>query len=464
MASGKLFMPFITAASAGLLLAFPPAALADEYDDAIADATAHLDAAKVEQAAAQGDIERLDAERTDTDRQLEQELQARDEAFVSLYKLTRSEGNDVLGIILDATSFDEVARALDGYAELSEGFRNAVNRSQETLDALSADREDAENRLGAATDGIAAAEQELADAEARKAAYEEEQRRLEEERRIAEQQAAEEAARAAAEEEEGDDEDERELEEAEGDTGDDSGESSDEDSGEDEGWSEESDESDGGESEDASGDEEAADESDEGDYSPVISTAGDELAYTFCTLAYSKQVRNSDGYPRTESYAEAYESIWGSKGDRKWRAGKTQGRSCDRGVATAVVLSGLDSKFPRSCGSKKWGQYAHMNSSSKWANLGVWSGDESDLMPGDVLIRIKGLAGAKRNHVCMYVGHEMIMDVYNNVLKGTDADVGKPSSKAAWVSSSFQNGTSRGRAPGMGKDGDTHMYVFRYVG
>jgi hypothetical protein len=66
----------------------------------------------------------------------------------------------------------------------------------------------------------------------------------------------------------------------------------------------------------------------------------------------------------------------------------------------------------------------------------------------------------------MYVGHDIIMEVYENLLKGTDADVGVPDENAAWVSSSFSNGLSggnRGRAPGMGRDGDTAMNVFRCI-
>ena len=166
-------------------------------------------------------------------------------------------------------------------------------------------------------------------------------------------------------------------------------------------------------------------------------------------------------------YKKAYGSIWGAKGDASWPAGKVQGRACDRGVATAVVLSGFDDDFPRSCGSLTWGQWKHLNSSSRWENLGRWSGNESDLEPGDILIRVTGSSPkAKSDHVCMYVGHDIIMEVYENVLKGTDADVGEPDAKAAWVSSSFSNGMSggnRGRAPGMGKDGDTAMNVFRCV-
>ena len=441
---------FILSASVTLALsgAVVPVALADEYDDAIAEANTLIEDAKSQKEAAEKQV----AELSDENRRLEETLpekeRQRDEAIIGLYKLSQSSGV-ITAALLGSASFSQFSNLVEYYSDISENDIGTILELGNTAEALEQDMVAAKNSVSEAEEKLSAAHSKLEAAQAAKAEHEE-QLRLEELARAEEQRRqAEEAAREAESEDDYDDGDETP-------SPDDARDVIVEYSG--------TLPDDGEDKETEKTSENPISTQKNVSSSKASQSNGELLARTFCSLAYSRQVRYSDGYPRTSRYADAYEGIWGAKGDASWKAGKTQGRSCDRGVSTAVVYSGLDDAFPRSCGDRSWGQYAHMSSSSKWLSLGRWSGDEADLEPGDVLIRLKGMAGAEKNHVCMYVGHEIIMDVYENELKGTDADVGKPDASAAWVSSSFANGSERGRAPGMGKDGDTHMFVFRYAG
>lgn len=192
------------------------------------------------------------------------------------------------------------------------------------------------------------------------------------------------------------------------------------------------------------------------------------LAKAACSLSYSRPARHNPATganPRTKVYAKVYGAIFGKTDTRKraphvWN---TQGRSCDRGIATAVKWSGCDDSMPRTCA----GIYGRLKASTRWKYMGKWNGSEASLQPGDILIRLKAWQGVTGNHVCMYVGKDTAKDVYNRCLKGTDADKGAPT--GAWVSSHLNGGNppDKGYAPCIGDakyaGANTKMRVYRCV-
>lgn len=108
--------------------------------------------------------------------------------------------------------------------------------------------------------------------------------------------------------------------------------------------------------------------------------------------------------------------------------------SCDKGVAAAARWSGYDFDYP----AEVVAQYKYLKNSPDWKYLGHWSGKESDLQPGDVLIRTTNMTdkypGTNTHHTCVYVGSEVAMAVYNTYIKGTDGDLGTPTADATFVS------------------------------
>lgn len=160
-----------------------------------------------------------------------------------------------------------------------------------------------------------------------------------------------------------------------------------------------------------------------------------------------------------------YGAIFGKTDTRKrapnvWNV---QGRSCDRSIASIVRFSGYDDSIPRTCA----GIYAHLAKSSRWKNCGKWSGKESDLKPGDILIRLKVWQGVSGNHVCMFVGKDIALEIYKANLKGTDADKGTPTGN--WVSGHLAGGNppNKGYAPCIGNasyaGAKTSARVFRCI-
>ncbi len=142
-----------------------------------------------------------------------------------------------------------------------------------------------------------------------------------------------------------------------------------------------------------------------------------------------------------------------------------QGRDCGRAILSIVWWSGWDTGMPRTVAKMR----KHMLDSDRWQNRGLWNGKESSLQPGDILIRVKGIDGAKGNHVCMYVGNAIAQAVYDDFLKGTDADKGAPKTDATFVSAHLAGGNppNKGYAPCIGNKSyagaDTKMRVFRCV-
>jgi hypothetical protein len=194
------------------------------------------------------------------------------------------------------------------------------------------------------------------------------------------------------------------------------------------------------------------------------------LARAYCSLAYSRPSKHKPATKineRSVLYGLVYDTLLKKK-DTKSSAPKAynvQGRDCGRGVLSAVWWSGVDDSMPRTVVKMR----EHMIKSERWKDLGLWSGKESDLKPGDVLVRVKGTDGATGNHICMYVGHDLVMEIYNSYLKYTDADKGTPTSDAAWVSAHLAGGNppDEGYAPCIGSKkyahADKKMHVFRCV-
>ena len=176
------------------------------------------------------------------------------------------------------------------------------------------------------------------------------------------------------------------------------------------------------------------------------------LARLSCSLAYSKKVRYSEGYPATAAYEKAWKAIL--PGDSI-----PQGRSCDRGVMIPIRLAGFDDEFPTVCTS----QFEYMQSSERWVDLGVWNGSTSSLEPGDILVSIAGIDGASYDHSCMYVGYDIAQEIYDNIIKGTDGDLGRPDESCVFSSASYQWGSDRGRAICICVDGEVGSHVFRCV-
>lgn len=194
------------------------------------------------------------------------------------------------------------------------------------------------------------------------------------------------------------------------------------------------------------------------------------LARAACSFSYSKPARHNPdtgANPRTKLYATVYDTLLKAKDTQKAapKAWNVQGRDCGRAVLCAVLWSGVDDSMPRTVAKMR----EHMEKSECWKDLGKWNGKESSLQPGDVLIRVKGVDGAKSNHVSVYVGHDTASEIYSKHLKGTDADKGAPASDAAWASAFLSGGNppDKGYAPCIGNakyaSVDKTMHVFRCV-
>ena len=192
------------------------------------------------------------------------------------------------------------------------------------------------------------------------------------------------------------------------------------------------------------------------------------IAQKGAELSYSRIVYKSKG-TGTKAYLNAVKKKLGSyytKSNRQMQSNAS--------VATVVRASGVDSKFPNTL--KK--MYTYMNKSSKWECVGNYTGDISTLQPGDILISVKGTSTyvnskgktckATSNRACLYVGSDIANSVYQNTLKGTDADKGTPGTDRVFMSASKASKASKSTAACLKTSkqvsADTKMLVYRYVG
>ena len=189
-------------------------------------------------------------------------------------------------------------------------------------------------------------------------------------------------------------------------------------------------------------------------WNTIAQTQNNAIAIAGCRISYS-QARFYDPdklYPGSSDSVRIGKAIKGGSG---------YVRACSSAVSLAVRFSGADTSFPGGCG----GQWHHMESSPRWTKIGRWNGDIGMLQPGDILVRVNGIEGQTIDHSCMYVGHDIAMQVYNTYLKGTDADVGEPTADTCFMSA---HGTpNKTAAPCIGNAkwayADKRMTVFRCV-
>lgn len=184
----------------------------------------------------------------------------------------------------------------------------------------------------------------------------------------------------------------------------------------------------------------------------LVATENNALAVAACRIAYSQ--------PKFYDPGKVYGGT--SEGKRISKAVGIGGvRSCNVVAAIAARWSGVDTSMANGCK----GQWKHMTSSSRWIRVGRWNGSNDMLKPGDVLLRVDGEEGQTIDHSCVYVGHEIIEQVYSAYLKGTDADLGEPPVDSCFVSA---HGTpNKTAAPCIGNASwayaDKRMTVFRCV-
>ena len=175
------------------------------------------------------------------------------------------------------------------------------------------------------------------------------------------------------------------------------------------------------------------------------------LAHAACTVSYSRRVWHGGGYDGTNLWMDVFhDTLPGNK----WV------RACEVNVAAIVRWTGIDPTYPVYAG--KLLDYARK--SDKWDYLGYWDEDESKLLPGDILAYYGGTVNGKKItglHVCMYVGNDIITDVYNAYVKGTDGDVGKPVSGAKYVSAHSGGGNLKNKRNGIGGSGAPSMDTAR---
>ena len=172
----------------------------------------------------------------------------------------------------------------------------------------------------------------------------------------------------------------------------------------------------------------------------VTSADNSSAAAAMLSLCYSRsdvngtKVNYGNGYEGTELWYKVYEEVI-PEDSGVWP------RSCDRGVCTAVRWSGTDIDFPAGPCSNIM---SYLANSDKWELVGD-SADmpEDEFEPGDVLIA--------PGHVKMYVGRELPAQIYENVLKGTDGDLGEPDPEVMCASASLGE-------PALGSDSRAPNY------
>lgn len=187
------------------------------------------------------------------------------------------------------------------------------------------------------------------------------------------------------------------------------------------------------------------------------------LVSALVSYSYSQARRQPDSEPSTALYQEVCEAVLGT-GDCTY---SMHYHSCDRGVAAAVRWTGADINFPPGdCEA----QYDYCVSHPElWErvtpnDVPITGNDDFaesiGLEPGDIGI-------SRGEHTLAYVGHEAIVEGYENFIKGNDGqtpgtggDIGEPDPNSAWVMASYGE-----RGAGIQTMFDNRVYAFfRYKG
>ena len=194
------------------------------------------------------------------------------------------------------------------------------------------------------------------------------------------------------------------------------------------------------------------------------------LAAAMASYSYSQKKYFHDDDGKTYPGTELYDKVWQATIHDDYY------RSCDRGVAAAVKWSGADDNFDYfGCSSEHNYLEGATNLWKKVASGVVLTGDDAsaisqyNLQPGDVFCTVAN------EHTFAYVGEDIVNQVYENTIKGTDGDVGAPEPGTCWMSASIgsngaqstrDSGPDNGKAPGLyAGASDSRAYdAFRYIG
>lgn len=195
------------------------------------------------------------------------------------------------------------------------------------------------------------------------------------------------------------------------------------------------------------------------------------LAAAMVSYSYSQSKLFNDSDGKTYPGTELYDKVWQATiNDRYYR-------SCDRGVAAAVKWSGADDNFEYGGCESEHNYMAQATDLWKLVAEDVTlTGDDAGviaqygLQPGDVFCT------KENRHTFAYVGEDIVKQVYESTIKGTDGDVGAPEPGTCWMTASIGSdgtestrdaGPSNGKAPGLyagASDARGPYDVFRYVG
>ena len=180
----------------------------------------------------------------------------------------------------------------------------------------------------------------------------------------------------------------------------------------------------------------------------MIDNAGDTIARAACRVAYSRGVYYSGGKNGSHPYTAVWRQVYS-----KVCPGSPWIRSCIAAVKGIVRWSGYDPTFPMPGGypSKSYENYLRARP-GQWQILGTWDGKLDSLRPGDILTSQRnGVIGGNNtsDHSFIYVGYDIAKEVYDEYLRGTDADLGEPVADSAFVCSHGGGGlqSSRSSAP-----------------
>lgn len=143
-------------------------------------------------------------------------------------------------------------------------------------------------------------------------------------------------------------------------------------------------------------------------------------AAAMASISYSKHVTLGEGYRCSALYKKVHDEVTSYPGSYYC--------SCDFAVGTAVRWSGTDIEFPTNPASEI---HRYLVNSPKWEKVSDDAMNFDDIQPGDVC--------STDGHVAMYIGEEIVSQVYESTLKGTDADLGKPDANQVWAQASNQN-------------------------
>lgn len=146
-------------------------------------------------------------------------------------------------------------------------------------------------------------------------------------------------------------------------------------------------------------------------------------ATAMASYSYSQRATLGEGYRGTELWLKVFHEVF--PGD-PWE------RSCDRGVATALRWSGTDMEVPAGATGA---QLSYFENSPKWEKVssnGAAFESSGEVQPGDVFVM--------NGHIKMYIGNEILQQVYDSVIKGTDGDLGAPTSDMVYCEASIGHG------------------------